>query len=70
MRVGYLLIMVSIILSITILTVPSLFFPKCKSCGKRNIISRTHCKYCGSKIQQDYISMLNHMEHHQKDLKE
>ncbi len=70
MRLGYLFIMVSITLLITFITVPSLFFPKCKFCGKRNIISRTHCKYCDKKIEQDYISMLNQTEQSHKDLKE
>lgn len=70
MRVGYLLIMVSVTLFITFITVPSLFFPKCKFCGKRNIISRTNCRFCNKQIEQDYISLLNQAEHRQKDLKE
>ncbi len=65
MRVCYLLIMVSITLSITFITVPTLFFPKCKFCGRRNVVGKTHCKYCSKQIEQDYISMLNQTKHHQ-----
>ncbi len=67
MRLGYLLIMVTITLLITFVTVPPLFYPKCRSCGKRNIISRTHCKSCNKEIEQDYISMVNQTEHHHND---
>ncbi len=67
MRITYLLVMVSIILIITIISIPPLFFPKCKTCGYRNNISRTHCKHCNTKIEQDYISMLEKEKHSHKD---
>ncbi len=70
MRLGYLITMVSITLLITLLTVPALFFPKCKFCGKRNVVSKTHCKHCGKEMEHDYISMTNHIEKNPKNLKE
>jgi formate dehydrogenase maturation protein FdhE len=67
MRIGYLFIMVSIIAIITLISIPPLFFPKCKFCGRRNNISRVYCKHCNKRIEQDYISMLEKEQHFHKD---
>ncbi|HOK10040.1 MAG TPA: hypothetical protein PLT82_10720 [Candidatus Hydrogenedens sp.] len=59
MRLVYLFIMVGITLTVTLITVPSLFFPKCKICGHRNPVGRTFCSHCKNKIELDYVAMIN-----------
>ncbi len=62
LRLGYLIIMSSIILGIAVATIPPLFFPKCDGCGHRNLIGKSKCKKCGYDLTEKFVSMQNNKE--------
>jgi len=48
----YLAVMISIIAVVTLISVPSLFLKRCPKCGKRNLLSETACKACGTELPE------------------
>jgi uncharacterized OB-fold protein len=43
----YLIVMVAIVVVVSAVTMPSLFFKRCGKCGVRNFVDTTACKKCG-----------------------
>ena len=48
----YLAIMLGVILTITAVSIPSLFRKKCPNCGSKNWIEAKVCKKCGVAFQE------------------
>lgn len=51
--------MTTIILSVTVITLPTLLFTRCEHCGKRNLISRKNCKKCNSQLEQKFVPLVD-----------
>jgi hypothetical protein len=49
----YLPVMLGIIALVTIVSVPSLFWKKCPSCGRRNILDAVTCQVCGAPFPEE-----------------
>ena len=49
----YLVVMLTIVTIVFLVSVPSLFFKKCTSCGIRNGIEARTCKKCGAAFPEE-----------------
>ncbi|HNR31090.1 MAG TPA: hypothetical protein PKI11_09390 [Candidatus Hydrogenedentes bacterium] len=51
----YLIIMLSVILGITAIAVPSLMWKRCPRCGRRNALEEATCRGCGAAFPDDEV---------------
>lgn len=51
--VYYLLVMSGVVILIAALSIPSLFWPKCATCRRRNWVAKDTCAFCGSPLVDD-----------------
>lgn len=49
----YIALMVGVIILMTVITVPFVFFKKCPSCSVRNGLDATECKKCNTAFSED-----------------
>ncbi|HOC67454.1 MAG: hypothetical protein BWX80_02089 [Candidatus Hydrogenedentes bacterium ADurb.Bin101] len=52
-NVCYLAIMGGIVVLIALLSIPSLFWPKCAACKRRTWVARDTCAACGAPMRDD-----------------
>jgi len=51
----YLIIMLSVILGITAIAVPTLMWKRCPKCGRRNALEKTVCRGCGATFPDEDV---------------
>lgn len=52
-RTLYLVVMLGVIVTITLVSVPSLFTKKCQNCGIRNWLEAKKCRKCGAPFSEE-----------------
>ena len=56
MHTTYMCIMSGIVIIVTAIAAPSLFWPGCHQCNHRNWVERKICKQCGCDLQ-DHLDL-------------
>lgn len=49
----YLLVMTGIVLLISAVCIPSLFWPRCAACKRRTWVGKDTCSHCGAVLPDD-----------------